>query len=460
MLIATGEPDNLIVHAQGLDQRRLELQLPRDAAQSVRMMAGHRARRGRSSRSPLRRSSTSRSCARRTAARERPRPRRRAGRVRGPPQRAPGAGPSLQPEAGRGRRRHRRRRAPPRRARRQRITFGRRDWTVVGVFDAGGTAFDSEIWADVTDVQDDTRRPGYSAVRLTIAPGADRRSLVQRIEADGRFTLEAKPEQAYYREQADTANALYVLVLTLAGGHGDRRDVRRRSTRCMPPSRAGRRRSARCGRSGSAAAPSSCRSSPSRCCSPCSVSPRASCWRCWRCFAVNTLLSGVAFSMMTFTVATVLLKPSLGGVLLGVGLRRWASASSAASPRPGAPRTFASSTRSTARDGEPSPTSCTGEPRGAASRADVARDAATRRRLPLVLAAVARPAGRGIGRTVARRVARAAGRGRDRDRPRAGRTGCRCSRAPATWSAPTATSRSASGWPAASTATSSRRAIG
>jgi ABC-type antimicrobial peptide transport system permease subunit len=33
---------------------------------------------------------------------------------------------------------------------------------------------------------------------------------------------------------------------------------------------------------------------------------------------VNTLLSGVAFSMMTFTVATVLLSPSIGGVLLGV----------------------------------------------------------------------------------------------------------------------------------------------
>jgi ABC-type lipoprotein release transport system permease subunit len=35
-------------------------------------------------------------------------------------------------------------------------------------------------------------------------------------------------------------------------------------------------------------------------------------------FAINTLLSGVAFSMMTFTVATVLLRPSVGGAMLGV----------------------------------------------------------------------------------------------------------------------------------------------
>jgi hypothetical protein len=31
------------------------------------------------------------------------------------------------------------------------------------VFDSGGRAFDSEIWADVNDVQDDTRRQGISA---------------------------------------------------------------------------------------------------------------------------------------------------------------------------------------------------------------------------------------------------------------------------------------------------------
>src|SRR5438094_397534 len=53
------------------------------------------------------------------------------------------------------------------------LGFGRRRWRVVGIFDSGGTAFDSEIWADVADVQDDTRRDGYSGVRLRLAPGAD-----------------------------------------------------------------------------------------------------------------------------------------------------------------------------------------------------------------------------------------------------------------------------------------------
>jgi ABC-type antimicrobial peptide transport system permease subunit len=35
-------------------------------------------------------------------------------------------------------------------------------------------------------------------------------------------------------------------------------------------------------------------------------------------WAVNTLLQGVAFSMMTFSEATVLLQPSMGGVFLGL----------------------------------------------------------------------------------------------------------------------------------------------
>jgi ABC-type lipoprotein release transport system permease subunit len=199
-----------------------------------------------------------------------------------------------------------------------RITFGRRDWTVVGVFDAGGTAFDSEIWADVTDVQDDTRRPGYSAVRLTIAPGADRRSLVQRIEADGRFTLEAKPEQAYYREQADTANALYVLVLTLAAVMATGATFGSVNTMyAAVASRTPEIGTLRAiGFSRAAILVSFVAESVLLAVLGLAAGVVLALLAI---FAVNTLLSGIAFSMMTFTVATVLLKPSLGGILLGAG---------------------------------------------------------------------------------------------------------------------------------------------
>jgi len=198
------------------------------------------------------------------------------------------------------------------------VDFGRRRWTVVGIFDSGGTAFDSEIWADVRDVQDDTRRPGYSAVRLTLAPGSDRRALMQRVESDGRFTLEAKPEADYYREQADTANGLYVLVLTLAVVMGTGATFGAANTMyaavAARTAEIGTLRALGFGRAAIVAAflAESLLLALAGFVLGVLLGGLAI-------VAVNTLLSGVAFSMMTFSVATVLLHPSLGGVLLALG---------------------------------------------------------------------------------------------------------------------------------------------
>jgi putative ABC transport system permease protein len=46
----------------------------------------------------------------------------------------------------------------------QNLRFGSRDWTVVGVFDAGGAAFDSEIWTDGEQLMQSFRRQSFSAV--------------------------------------------------------------------------------------------------------------------------------------------------------------------------------------------------------------------------------------------------------------------------------------------------------
>jgi ABC-type lipoprotein release transport system permease subunit len=197
------------------------------------------------------------------------------------------------------------------------VELGRRRWTVVGIFDSGGTAFDSEIWADVTDVQDDTRRLGYSGIRLTVAPGSDARALVRRIEADGRFTLEAKPETAYYAEQAETARSLYVLVLTLATVMGIGATFGALNTMytavASRVSEIGTLRALGFGR-GAILASFLAESLLLAAAGGLAGMVLALLGM----LAVNTLLSGVAFSMMTFSVATVLLKPTLGGALLGL----------------------------------------------------------------------------------------------------------------------------------------------
>ena len=199
------------------------------------------------------------------------------------------------------------------------IQFGRRRWRVVGIFDSGGTAFDSEIWADVTDVQDDTRRDGYSGVRLRVAPGSDVQALVRRIEADGRFTLEARPEVAYYREQAETAGALYVLVLTLSvimatGAVFGALNTMYAAVASRTPE-IGTLRALGFSRATilvSFLAESLLLAAGGLVFGALLATLGV--------FAVNTLLSGVQFSMMSFTVATVLLHITPSGLLLGAAL--------------------------------------------------------------------------------------------------------------------------------------------
>jgi putative ABC transport system permease protein len=199
------------------------------------------------------------------------------------------------------------------------IEFGRRRWRVVGIFDSGGTAFDSEIWADVTDVQDDTRRDGYSGVRLRVAPGSDAQALVRRIDADGRFTLEARPEVAYYREQAETASALYVLVLTLSvimatGAVFGALNTMYAAVASRTPE-IGTLRAL--GFSRATILVSFLAESLLLAAGGLALGALLAGLGV---FAVNTLLSGVQFSMMSFTVATVLLHITPSGLLLGAAL--------------------------------------------------------------------------------------------------------------------------------------------
>lgn len=97
------------------------------------------------------------------------------------------------------------------------LEFGRGRWRVVGILEAGGTSFESEVWVDVRELAADARRPfPYSGIRLR-AVGADAlAALERRIDDDPRYALDAQPETAYYARQAESANSLYVLVVGIA----------------------------------------------------------------------------------------------------------------------------------------------------------------------------------------------------------------------------------------------------
>jgi putative ABC transport system permease protein len=98
----------------------------------------------------------------------------------------------------------------------QTLQLGRRSLTVVGVFDAGGTAFDSEIWSDVNDVASAFDRSGYSSVLARAESVATRDQLANRIAAEQRLKLEAKPEMKYYEEQTGASAPIKGLGIFVA----------------------------------------------------------------------------------------------------------------------------------------------------------------------------------------------------------------------------------------------------
>jgi len=83
------------------------------------------------------------------------------------------------------------------------VRFASRDWTVVGVFDAGRTGFDSEIWGDAEQMLQAFRRLGFSSVIFRLADAARFDEMREAIEADPRLTLEAKRETRFYADQSE-----------------------------------------------------------------------------------------------------------------------------------------------------------------------------------------------------------------------------------------------------------------
>jgi putative ABC transport system permease protein len=97
------------------------------------------------------------------------------------------------------------------------LKFGQREWTVVGVFDANKSGFDSEVWGDVDQLMQAFRRVNYSSVIFKLNDGQAFEQVKQRIESDQRLTLEAKRESAFYAEQSEALSKfIKYLGLTLS----------------------------------------------------------------------------------------------------------------------------------------------------------------------------------------------------------------------------------------------------
>jgi putative ABC transport system permease protein len=98
----------------------------------------------------------------------------------------------------------------------QSFKTGGRELMVVGWFDGGDSAFDSEIWMDADEARSVFDRENYSSVLARMTSNDAATEFIARLESDKRLPLRIEPEVKYYSEQTRTALPIKILGNFLA----------------------------------------------------------------------------------------------------------------------------------------------------------------------------------------------------------------------------------------------------
>jgi putative ABC transport system permease protein len=98
------------------------------------------------------------------------------------------------------------------------VAFATTRWTVVGIVEATGSVFESEIWADLPVVQSLFNRNNvFQTVRARLQNPAALDTLKRFVDEDPRLKLDVKSEAAYFADQAaQTSDLIHKLGWPLA----------------------------------------------------------------------------------------------------------------------------------------------------------------------------------------------------------------------------------------------------
>jgi putative ABC transport system permease protein len=106
----------------------------------------------------------------------------------------------------------------------QKLKFASRDWEIVGLFEAGKSGFESEIWGDVEQLMAAFNRQSYSTVTVRLANGNQFPAFKARFESEPRLNaFEPKVEKKYYADQSQglgTFLKVLGLVITIIFSFG------------------------------------------------------------------------------------------------------------------------------------------------------------------------------------------------------------------------------------------------
>jgi putative ABC transport system permease protein len=96
------------------------------------------------------------------------------------------------------------------------LNFGGGRWKVVGIFDAGGSSFDSEIWCDATILQRVMKRPPdiFQSVTAHLTSPEAFQQFKDSVTSDPRMNVDVTREIDYYAKQSTVMTRL----ITVLGG--------------------------------------------------------------------------------------------------------------------------------------------------------------------------------------------------------------------------------------------------
>ena len=97
------------------------------------------------------------------------------------------------------------------------VKFGGGTWTVVGLFDAGGSAFDSELWCDALVLDQVYKRPQniFQSVTVHLTSADAFQGFKDALTSDPRLTVSVERERTYYEKSSQQLTAMITILGTV-----------------------------------------------------------------------------------------------------------------------------------------------------------------------------------------------------------------------------------------------------
>jgi putative ABC transport system permease protein len=97
------------------------------------------------------------------------------------------------------------------------VKFGGGTWTVVGIFDAGGSAFDSELWCDALVLNQVYKRPTnvFQSVTVHLTSESAFGEFKDALTSDPRLNVQTERERTYYERNSQALTTMITVLGTL-----------------------------------------------------------------------------------------------------------------------------------------------------------------------------------------------------------------------------------------------------